>query len=78
MINPKKSLGQNFLTDNNIVSKIIKLSDINKNDSIIEIGPGTGNLTRKILEQKPRNLILIEKDRELANYLKMQFVNQKK
>jgi len=78
MINPKKSLGQNFLTDKNIVSKIIKLSDINKNDSIIEIGPGTGNLTRKILAQEPRNLILIEKDRELANYLKMQFISQKK
>ena len=47
MIKPKKSLGQNFLIDNNIIDKIIKLSNI-KNNNIVEIGPGTGNLTKKI------------------------------
>tara|TARA_B100000767_G_C19633141_1_gene479198 strand:+ start:128 stop:919 length:792 start_codon:yes stop_codon:yes gene_type:complete len=69
MIKPKKSLGQNFLIDNNILRKIIKLTKIS-NNNIIEIGPGTGNLTKKIIEQKPNNLILIEKDQTLTNNLK--------
>jgi 16S rRNA (adenine1518-N6/adenine1519-N6)-dimethyltransferase len=69
MIKPKKSLGQNFLIDNNILNKIIKLAEIN-NENIIEIGPGTGNLTKKIIEQKPKSLILIEKDQILSNNLK--------
>ena len=69
MIKPKKSLGQNFLIDNNILNKIIKLAGVN-NNNILEIGPGTGNLTKKIIEQKPKNLILIEKDQNLAADLK--------
>ena len=69
MIRPKKSLGQNFLIDNNILNKIIKLTEISDNN-IVEIGPGTGNLTRKIIEQKPKDLILIEKDHDLTNDLK--------
>ena len=76
MIRPKKSLGQNFLIDNNILNKIIKLTEINKND-VIEIGPGTGNLTKKIIEQNPKNLILIEKDKYLTSSLKKEF-NKKK
>ena len=43
MIKPKKSLGQNFLIDNNILNKIIKLTELN-NNNIVEIGPGTGNI----------------------------------
>ena len=54
MIKPKRSLGQNFLIDNNILNKIVKLTKIN-NSNIVEIGPGTGNLTKKILEQEPRS-----------------------
>jgi len=69
MTKPKKSLGQNFLIDNNIINKIIQLFDAN-NNNIVEIGPGTGNLTKKIIEQNPKSLVLIEKDKELANYLK--------
>jgi len=69
MIKPKKSLGQNFLIDNNILNKIIKLVEIN-NNQIVEIGPGTGNLTKKIIEQKPKSLILIEKDQKLSINLK--------
>ena len=46
MIKPKKSLGQNFLIDNNILNKIIKLTNI-KNCNVVEIGPGSGNLTKK-------------------------------
>ena len=74
MFKPKKSLGQNFLIDNNIIDKIIKLSEI-KNNNIVEIGPGTGNLTEKILDQNPKNLILIEKDHNLIDYLKIKFKN---
>ena len=69
MIKPKKSLGQNFLIDNNILNKIIKLTEI-KNNCVVEIGPGTGNLTKKIIEQKPKSLILIEKDHRLTDSLK--------
>jgi len=76
MIKPKKSLGQNFLIDNNIIDKIIKLSDI-KDNNIIEIGPGTGNLTKKIIFQKPKSLILIEKDYGLSTFLKKELKNYK-
>jgi 16S rRNA (adenine1518-N6/adenine1519-N6)-dimethyltransferase len=69
MIKPKKSLGQNFLIDNNILNKIIKLTEI-RNNNIVEIGPGSGNLTQKIIEHKPKNLILIEKDQTLVGNLK--------
>jgi 16S rRNA (adenine1518-N6/adenine1519-N6)-dimethyltransferase len=72
MIKAKKSLGQNFLIDNNILNKIIKLADISDNN-IFEIGPGTGNLTKKILEKNPKNLILIEKDQELVSNLRNDF-----
>jgi 16S rRNA (adenine1518-N6/adenine1519-N6)-dimethyltransferase len=72
MNRPKKSLAQNFLIDNNIIDKIISLSNI-KNNHIVEIGPGTGNLTRKIIEQKPKSLTLIEKDSDLVASLKNQF-----
>ena len=51
MLYPKKSLGQNFLTDKNIINKIISLKNI-KNRNILEIGPGHGALTEKILEKK--------------------------
>ena len=50
MLTPKKSLGQNFLIDKNIINKIIKIINI-ENENILEIGPGTGNLTKKILDQ---------------------------
>ena len=69
MNKPKKSLGQNFLIDNNILNKIIKFTKISNND-IVEIGPGTGNLTKKIIEQSQRSLVLIEKDQLLVNNLK--------
>ena len=70
---PKKSLGQNFLIDTNILSNIVNYGDIKSNDTILEIGPGTGNLTKKILERSPENLILIEKDKELAETLNKKF-----
>jgi len=70
---PKKSLGQNFLTDNNILNQIVNLGEIKKNDTIIEIGPGTGNLTEKILKKQPKNFVAIEKDKNLVKILKNKF-----
>jgi 16S rRNA (adenine1518-N6/adenine1519-N6)-dimethyltransferase len=69
LIKAKKSLGQNFLIDQNIIDKIINTVEI-KDKSVLEIGPGTGNLTKNILIKKPKKLIVIEKDNELAESLK--------
>ena len=68
-IKPKKSLGQNFLHDKNIIDKIIDASKINSSDEILEVGPGTGNLTKFIISQKPKKIYVIEKDKNLANIL---------
>ena len=54
MIKPKKSLGQNFLVDNEVLEKIINTTDIEKKN-ILENGPGTGNLTSAILKENPKN-----------------------
>ena len=70
----KKSLGQNFLIDNNIVKKIVNLVNI-KNKNIIEIGPGRGVLTDEILEKKPKSITLIEKDNLLVQNLKEKYSN---
>src|SRR5210317_2115204 len=69
MTKAKKSLGQNFLIDQNIIDKIIHTVEI-KDKSILEIGPGTGNLTKSILKKKPKKLIVIEKDNNLVESLK--------
>ncbi len=68
----KKSLGQNFLIDKNILEKIVNLTNI-KDQTIIEIGPGTGNLTNFILRNKPKKVLVIEKDKSLALILKKNF-----
>ena len=65
----KKSLGQNFLIDNNIVKKIVNLVNI-KDKNIIEIGPGGGALTDEILKNNPKSITLIEKDNFLVQNLK--------
>ena len=69
MLRAKKSLGQNFLIDENVLNKIVSLIKI-ENKSILEIGPGTGNLTSYILKNNPKKLIVIEKDKELIIFLK--------
>ena len=61
-ITPKKHLGQNFIFDQNILNKIISNILPIKNFNIIEIGPGPGGLTLAILKNKPKKIILIEKD----------------
>ena len=69
----KKSLGQNFLIDQNIINKIIKIGKIAENKTVLEIGPGYGNLTRKIVNMKPKKILAIEKDKKLALFLKTTF-----
>ena len=77
MIIPKKSLGQNFLIDSNVIGKLINSIDINRKN-VLEIGPGSGNLTVEILKNNPQNLILIEKDKHLSNFLKEKFNHDKR
>ena len=71
----KKSLGQNFLVDDNIINKIIKINNSLENKPVLEIGPGRGALTEKILEHKPKELVAIEKDEDLFLFLKEKFKN---
>ena len=68
----KKSLGQNFLTDKNIIRKIINLVKL-KNKNVIEIGAGHGELTDEILKKKPNLLNVIEKDIFLYKKLKIKY-----
>jgi 16S rRNA (adenine1518-N6/adenine1519-N6)-dimethyltransferase len=72
VIKAKKTLGQNFLVDKNILEKIVNLVSI-KNKNILEVGPGTGNLTNFILNQKPKKFYVIEKDDKLALSLDEKF-----
>ena len=75
MIKAKKSLGQNFLIDKNILEKIVNTTTI-ENKIILEIGPGTGNLTSSILNKKPKKIFVIEKDNDLVINLKNKFNEQ--
>ena len=75
MIVAKKSLGQNFLIDQNILEKIVNKINI-KDKIVLEIGPGTGNLTSYIIKKKPKKIFVIEKDNDLANILRNKFGNQ--
>ena len=72
----KKSLGQNFLTDKNILKKIVDIGEISKNDTILEIGPGTGNLTEYIINANPKSIVVVEKDVELIKILNKKFKNK--
>ena len=75
MIKAKKSLGQNFLTDRDILEKITSIVPI-KDKHILEVGPGTGNLTSFILKKTPRRLIVVEKDNDLALNLEETFLDK--
>ena len=72
MIKAKKSLGQNFLVDENILKKIVDISEI-QDRSVLEIGPGTGNLTSFILKNNPKKLFVVEKDKDLVLGLRKKF-----
>ena len=72
MIRAKKSLGQNFLVDRKIIDEIVNILEL-KNKNILEIGPGTGNLTEGILKRKPKKVLVVEKDNNLASMLNQKF-----
>jgi len=74
-IKAKKSLGQNFLIDREVLEKIVSINDI-ANKEVLEIGPGSGNLTTYILKKKPKKLYVVEKDDDLAILLKEKFDNE--
>ena len=74
-IAPKKNLGQNFLIDENVIDQIIDIANISREDSVLEVGPGTGNLTSHILKNNPKKIFVIEKDNNLASFLADQFKN---
>jgi 16S rRNA (adenine1518-N6/adenine1519-N6)-dimethyltransferase len=69
VIRAKKSLGQNFLIDKNIIDRITNTVSVEGNE-VLEVGPGTGNLTREILKNNPRKMYLVEKDTFLAEDLR--------
>ena len=75
-IRPKKSLGQNFLSDKNIIKSIVEIGNIEDNNAVLEIGPGTGNLTEFILKKKPKSFFVIEKDYNLVKILYEKFNNK--
>jgi 16S rRNA (adenine1518-N6/adenine1519-N6)-dimethyltransferase len=77
LIKAKKSLGQNFLIDREILEKIVNTTAI-RNKNILEVGPGTGNLTSFILKNQPKKLFVIEKDDDLAKNLNETFKDQLK
>lgn len=73
---PRKSLGQNFLTDDNILSKIIIAGDLGENDLVLEVGPGLGALTEKLVERS-KQVVAIEYDRGLFTILREKFADSK-
>ena len=72
MLRLKKSLGQNFLVDKNVINKIVSL-DVIKDKKIFEIGPGSGNLTNYIIQKKPKTILLIEKDKRFYEILSKKY-----
>ena len=72
MIKAKKSLGQNFLEDKNILQKIVNIASI-ENRIVMEVGPGTGNLTTYILSKNPKKIYVVEKDHNLSQILSNKF-----
>jgi 16S rRNA (adenine1518-N6/adenine1519-N6)-dimethyltransferase len=74
-VKPKRSLGQNFLIDRNILELIVDTVDI-KDKEVLEIGPGSGNLTTFILKKNPKKIYVIEKDDELASLLQDKFTDE--
>ena len=75
-LKPRKHLGQNFLINKDILSEIIKAADLNKNDTVLEIGPGLGILTKE-LAKKAKKVIAIEKDEKLVKILKKELSHLK-
>jgi len=75
MTNPRKSLGQNFLMHARIAERIVLVANISSDDTVLEIGPGTGMLTRELLK-KVKKVIAVEADYELFQKLQISFVGE--
>jgi len=73
-MNVRKKYGQNFLTDRNIIDKILKVAAVNDQDTVIEIGPGLGALTTQLV-QRAKRVVAYEIDAGLSSYLQEQFAN---
>ena len=74
-IKAKKSLGQNFLIDRDVLELIVNVVNV-INKEVLEIGPGSGNLTSYILKKNPKKIYVIEKDNDLSLLLKEKFDNK--
>ncbi|MCR4261071.1 MAG: 16S rRNA (adenine(1518)-N(6)/adenine(1519)-N(6))-dimethyltransferase RsmA [Candidatus Colwellbacteria bacterium] len=72
----KKSLGQNFLKDHKVLERIAEVLEIKEGDTVVEIGPGHGELTRRILKYSPKKLIAIEKDSELIESFLQELIDE--
>ena len=69
MFRHKKSLGQNFLINKEIIKKIADIATITKDTNIIEVGPGMGSLTKELLNRNPKKIYAIEYDKDLITSL---------
>jgi len=74
-VRPKKALGQNFLTDRNILSRILESTGMADGDRILEVGPGRGDLTR-LLAEKGAQVLAVELDRQLVPLLESEFADR--
>ncbi|AFC70146.1 16S rRNA (adenine(1518)-N(6)/adenine(1519)-N(6))-dimethyltransferase [Rickettsia amblyommatis] len=77
-VNPLKKHGQNFIFDSSLCEKIVRASNLAENSRVLEIGPGTGGLTRSILQKNPESLTVIETDERclpLLNEIKAYYPN---
>jgi len=72
---PKKSLGQNFLKSEKIAQEIVEAGEVCSEDIVLEVGPGEGILTAELLK-KAKKVIAVEKDEQLAEFLKIKFINE--
>ena len=75
MSKPKKSLGQNFLKSEKIAEEIVSAGEVGSDDIVLEVGPGKGILTEKLLE-KAKKVIAVEKDKQLVEFLKEKFARE--
>ena len=75
---PRKRFGQHWLKDQGVLEQIVKAAKLNSNDCVLEVGPGQGALTEKLIESQARFIQAIELDRDLVVGLKKRFIHQNK
>ena len=76
-IKANKSLGQNFLINDEVIENIVKSSNLSKEDMVIEIGPGLGTLTKRLLEEAGK-VLCVELDKKMINILQDRFLQNEK